>query len=207
VNSIGNDVVALAGINPERTRQHRFCSKIISSAEQDAYPALQIYSFPFEHYVWLLWSVKESAYKFVKRLQPGLIFSPTKVIVQKLSHPAMGNYCGTVNCNGLVLRFRSEVTNTYIHTIVSYNAEFKHVHFGVAWIAQSDYAFQFAAVRQSALYALSNLLPNTAITIRKHHTGYPEVWIGNEALPMPLSFSHDGNYVAYACLKTNETSG
>ncbi|GAB2695893.1 hypothetical protein GCM10027037_19650 [Mucilaginibacter koreensis] len=197
MNSIGNDVVALAGINPERTRQYRFYSKILSVNEQDAYPALQ-HSLPFEHYVWLLWSVKESAYKFFKRLQPDLVFSPTKLIVEDVSCPTTGKYQGRVTCNGLFIYFNADYTNDYIHSIVGIDATFKYIHAYVNQIAQSDYSSQSAAVRQFALQKLATLWPDAEISFRQHDIGYPEVLIDQKTIMLPLSFSHDGRYTAYA---------
>ena len=66
--STGNDIVALGLINKQRTCEPRFYSKILSASEQALYHQSEFTALPFEHYVWLLWSVKESTYKFLKRL-------------------------------------------------------------------------------------------------------------------------------------------
>ncbi len=80
MKSAGNDIVALNAVDHQRTVSANFYSKFIIPAEQDLYkqsPAMETVSFC--SFVWLLWSVKESAYKFVKRLQPELIFSPSRL--------------------------------------------------------------------------------------------------------------------------------
>lgn len=74
--SIGNDIVDLSAIDKHRTQQKAFYSKILSDKEQHLYSRSQL---PFEIYVWLLWSAKESVYKFAKRLNPELVFSPARI--------------------------------------------------------------------------------------------------------------------------------
>ena len=85
--SAGNDVVSLAAIDVTRTNQHRFYSKILSEAEIPLYNEFDFVQIPFEIFVWLLWSVKESAYKFLQRNQPGLLFTPVKFVVTNLRVP------------------------------------------------------------------------------------------------------------------------
>ncbi|WCT12175.1 4'-phosphopantetheinyl transferase family protein [Mucilaginibacter jinjuensis] len=75
--SIGNDIVDLSAIDKNRTQQKAFYSKILSDKEQQLYSRSS--QMPFEIYVWLLWSAKESVYKFAKRLNPELIFSPARI--------------------------------------------------------------------------------------------------------------------------------
>src|SRR5476651_714407 len=83
MSSIGNDIIALKTIDVPRTQNPRFYSKILSPAEQLLYqsccPTLH-----FHHFVWLLWSIKESAYKCLQRLQPELVFSPVKIEISHL---------------------------------------------------------------------------------------------------------------------------
>src|ERR1700744_5977602 len=85
----GNDIVALAVINATRTRQPNFYSKIILPAEQELYSAEFEDKLPFEHFVWLAWSVKESIYKFLQKKTPDLVFSPSKIIIKRLMPPQL----------------------------------------------------------------------------------------------------------------------
>ena len=87
MKSTGNDIVALGSVDKHRTGQYRFYSKILSASEQTLYQQMQFANLPFEHYLWLLWSVKESTFKFLKRTKPELIFSPAKIIIQYLEIP------------------------------------------------------------------------------------------------------------------------
>ena len=70
MNSVGNDIVALAAIDVARTRQPEFYSRIITPAEQEFYSLYLKDQLSFEHFIWLAWSVKESAYKVLKRFEP-----------------------------------------------------------------------------------------------------------------------------------------
>ena len=87
MSSAGNDIVALKAIDKQRTNHSRFYSKILSDAEQSLYCRQQGAEMPFENFVWLLWSIKESVYKYLKRTTPGLVFSPTKIIVRNIDLP------------------------------------------------------------------------------------------------------------------------
>src|ERR1700739_3692703 len=84
MTSTGNDIVALTAINVARTKQPNFYSRIVTSGEQELYYSTLQDQLPFEHFVWLVWSVKESAFKYLKRVDPGLIFSPSKMRMVEL---------------------------------------------------------------------------------------------------------------------------
>ncbi|HEX9512891.1 MAG TPA: 4'-phosphopantetheinyl transferase superfamily protein [Puia sp.] len=88
MSSTGNDIVALAAIDKQRTHHSRFYSKILSDAERALFDRLQPVEMPFENFVWLLWSVKESVYKYLKRTEPGLVFSPIKIGIQCIDPPS-----------------------------------------------------------------------------------------------------------------------
>ena len=88
--SIGNDIVDLTAIDKHRTQQKAFYSKILSDKEQQLYSRSS--QLPFEIYVWLLWSAKESVYKFAKRLNPELVFSPARIEIQQLSEPEFSEF-------------------------------------------------------------------------------------------------------------------
>ena len=68
--SAGNDIVSLTATNVTRTKSPEFYSKIISPAEKALFDTLDQEVLPFHRFVWLLWSVKESAFKYLHRLDP-----------------------------------------------------------------------------------------------------------------------------------------
>src|SRR6202012_724665 len=85
--SAGNDIVSLTATNVTRTKSPEFYSKIISPAEKALFETVDQSVLPFDLFVWLLWSVKESAYKYLRRLDAQVIFTPVKFEVQSIEIP------------------------------------------------------------------------------------------------------------------------
>ncbi len=203
MNSAGNDVVALGNINAERTVQHRFYSKFSTPAEQEIYSGSALSAaLSFGQFIWLLWSAKEAAYKYWKRLYPQLTFAPVKFTVNNVSielSKAQPAYTGRVKFQDEYLYFQSSVTGHYIHTVVDAKEHFSFTHWGILKIEYHHYEAQSAAARLFALRKLSSLLKLTGLKVIRHPLGYPELWLNNEALPVPLSLSHDGFFTAFSC--------
>jgi phosphopantetheine--protein transferase-like protein len=214
VKSAGNDIVALASVSRDRTVQPNFYSKIISPLEQKVYNQSSLPGMPFENFVWLLWSIKESVYKYLQRIFPDLVFSPTKIIVQdiKVVHDEVGNsfecniansgfryefYTGKIVYGSNVLFFRSKISNEWIASIVDEDPNFEKVWWGVQSIEGVDYEHQSASVREFVLQRLASLLTGD-LTIEKSEMGIPVVKKKSEALDLPVSLAHHGRFIAYA---------
>src|SRR5579871_4894579 len=157
--SAGNDIVALNDIDRRRSAEPRFYSRIISRSEQELYPRLASSGMSFENFVWLLWSVKESAYKYWQRLKPDLIFSPVRINVGELDDSGMPVCQGIVHSVAGTLYFRSTVTADHISTVVSADDRFDSIWSGVAAIGRTDRAGQSASVRALLLEKLRSVLP------------------------------------------------
>ena len=192
----GNDIVALAAINVERTRQVKFYSKILSLSEKELYTELRP-GMPFENFVWLCWSVKESAYKFLKRFTPDLVFSPTKIIIKKLV-AGSDAYRGTVEFDTYRLYFRTIIDPDYIFSVVNFENDFTHTRWGVKRIVSSDYIQQSSEVRKLLLCGLNDLQPGNNFMINKSPHGWPIIIKDEQELPLPVSLAHHGHYVAYS---------
>ena len=82
MTGIGNDIIDLKHSNNNRAADKQFYTKILHGAELELYSQTSFSS--FEQFVWLLWSIKEAAYKYLKRNEPALLFVPHKIIVQEL---------------------------------------------------------------------------------------------------------------------------
>jgi len=177
VNSTGNDIVALAAIDKLRTRQYRFYSKILSDAERTLFDGLQPAGMPFENFVWLLWSIKESIYKYLKRTQPGLVFSPTRTGIRTITAPercfgegsplqwesrvagcGKDAYRGIAFFESHIFYFRSRIHPDCIATVVGKEENFENTWWGVRSIGHPDAASQSAAVRTLALNQLKAVL-------------------------------------------------
>jgi phosphopantetheinyl transferase (holo-ACP synthase) len=214
VRSTGNDIVALNGIDKTRTRQPRFYTRILSVSEQALYDPLKLAGTRFEDFVWLLWSIKESAYKYVNRSEPGLLFSPTKLIVRRLQFscgrlesPAGDGekfFRGMVVSGSHALYFRSTMSEEFIATIVHQEDSFDQCYWGVQRIDNDGYAIQSAAVRELALNRLHALIPGEErfrgrnLQIVKNSSGCPLIIKAGAELDIPVSLAHHGHYIAYS---------
>lgn len=215
--SAGNDIVALDAIDRQRTVLPRFYSKIISLSEKELYSRTGFSEMPFEHFVWLLWSVKESVHKYCHRIEPGLIFSPARIVVRELNGlrcKEEEDWCGSLDrgfagktfFKGVVhsgtgaFHFRSTVHADHISTVVNVDEHFDQVWSGVASIDRTDRAVQSSSVRTLILDKLSSLLPPEGGTLRieKNPHGCPVVYKGDTELGIPVSLAHHGHFIAYS---------
>lgn len=215
MKSLGNDIVALRSVDKQRTSQFRFYSKILSSSEQEFYHQPQFAEMPFENYVWLLWSVKESVYKYLKRVFPNLIFSPTKIIVQKIKIPPVllitksediqwentGNdkelYSGKVIYESKIFYFQSKINKDWITTVVNDDEKFYNVFWGIQSIDNAGYYYQSKAARTLLLKKINLFFPGD-LHVDKTPVGYPVILKGIQNMHIPVSLAHHGHFVAYS---------
>src|ERR1700733_6904939 len=170
--SAGNDIVALSAIDGARTVQPRFFSKILSFSEQELYSSMGSSELPFEHFVWLLWSIKESVYKYCRRMGSDLVFSPPRIVVNQLKRRSGsknsdvsfdGNACpgavyqGMVYSGSGILYSRSTIPAGYISAVGAAEEHFDQVRWCVAAIGRADHAGQSASVRALLLDRLQSL--------------------------------------------------
>ena len=212
--STGNDIVDLRLTNADRTNQSRFFSKILSPSEQHYAPSGLL----FELYVWLLWTVKESVYKYFKRLIPDLTFSPPRIVIDQLFSPE-----ATLNFDGLnefcekdippnafyhgkaglaqdFVFFRSIITEDFIVTIVDSDPGFSKTYWGMRTDENADAESHSAEVRSFSLKRLNKVLNTANLRFEKNPAGYPVLLHQNKQLNIPVSFAHHGRFVAY-CFK------
>ncbi len=218
--SAGNDIIDLKSINISRTKRARFYSKILSSAETEEYMSNKLHTLPFENLVWLLWSVKESVYKFSKREFPQLRFSPKRIVAQltgspsEKSLPAFGEgeienialkkdecYCCIANTETGLYYSRSKVYDEIIYTVVSDTENFDNIWWGIKYITDVDPLYQSESVRSFVLEKFKAFYPNAKLAISKNPVGYPVLKVNGNAVTVPLSFTHHFRFVAYTfCL-------
>lgn len=159
--SIGYDVVDLSLTDP--TRAERLAAKFMNAAELDVPGFLS-----FHHYCWLCWSIKEAVYKHACRMQPGLVFSPARIVVTGLSE-SLEAVAGGV-------RTYSRMGQGFIETVAC------------------DAAFAAELCADPHARAVAHAGEGWAV---KHRSdGCPSLVRGNEE--MPVSFSHHGNYAGFA---------
>jgi phosphopantetheinyl transferase (holo-ACP synthase) len=219
VSSTGNDIIALKAINTERTKQVQFYSKILSPSEEALYRSEQFAEMPFQNFVWLLWSVKESVYKYAKRSIPDLIFSPRKIIIQSIDSPGNNlapkfghgqcertsfdeedSYNSIAYFESAIFHSRSKVYDELIHTVVNAGETFEDTSWGIKYIGQTDTESQSKEVRAFVLNTLAPIFPNDHLTIEKSIAGHPVLFRKTEEMEIPLSLSHHAHFVAYSFL-------
>lgn len=203
--SVGNDIVALKAVDLQRTELPAFYSKFITEAELALHEQSAL---PFTTFVWLLWSVKESAYKYFKRLDTSLVFSPIKIIVEQLTQADSFNsgkllcdvavkdcYAIAATFDGMTLYLKSISSDEFIATTIAG----ANVYWGIKSITASDYESQSAAVRLIALDAVSHVITSNDLWIDKHpEGGYPILMHDHSPVNVPISFAHHDRYVSYA---------
>lgn len=210
--STGNDVVFLPATRSERTILPRFYSRILTAVEIEGFQRIATSGLPFDHYVWLCWSVKESVYKYQKRLCPELAFAPLLIEVYRLDAPGGDQdfYAGVVagmpvderhpDASRQTLYSRSLIRDGVIITVVSEDQQFTDTRWGFSVIDSPAYAEQSTAVRGLALGELSSALSRDDLRLEKDAAGCPVVMAGDRALAIPLSLAHHDRYIAYSFL-------
>lgn len=218
MSSTGNDIVALKAINIARTKQSNFYSKIITPLEEEYYDLHLRGSLPLEVFVWIAWSVKESAYKFLKRHQPELVFSPSKMNITDLeignqpdsSEELKGQGFENIPvCKGEMtsingdFHFRSILTDRYIFTVVNRTDNFQNICWGIKKIGSNTPEDQSREVRNFLLQRLGKLFAGNDLRIEKNQIGYPVIISNGEELPIPVSFAHHDDYIGYSFVLNN----
>jgi phosphopantetheinyl transferase (holo-ACP synthase) len=214
--STGNDIVSLKGINVTRTLQPNFYSKILAPSETALHSEPRFAAIPFEVFVWLLWSIKESAFKFLQRINPDVIFTPVKFEVKEFYMPegfklidfdlteltAIGfddfeAISATVHFENNICYSKSLVYKNLVSTVVSINKNCSETHWGIKQIDNYDMEIQSSKVRAFAINGLQIVLNDNMVTITKNKHQIP-VAIQNQAKAIPISLSHHENWVAYS---------
>jgi phosphopantetheinyl transferase (holo-ACP synthase) len=215
--SAGNDIVSIAAINTVRTKQPAFYKKILSETEINQYQAAYSEIIPFEIYAWLLWSIKESAYKYLKRLNPELIFSPTRFVVSDLRGPKRqltesfgssqleavgfddeGTWTGLITLGNNILYSQSVLYPNVIHSVVNHENTFNNVYWGIKTINDNNSANQSVTVRTFILDKLSSLFSTKKLQVGKSKHGIPVISDGQNQMQLPVSLSHHEHFIAYS---------
>jgi phosphopantetheinyl transferase (holo-ACP synthase) len=215
LRSIGNDIIALQLTNPERTKQQKFYSKIICGKEFELFKSLKT-DLLLENFVWLCWSIKESAYKFLKRNNAELLFSPTKIIIQKIrvpeniffrnnnKHEAVSFddefcFCCEVSFNDYTFFTRSLLHDDLIFTVANNRNDFENIYWGIKSIDDDCYKNQSKEVRQFLLERMNIIFSEERLSIETSDVGFPFL---KQQKDLPISFTHHGNFVAYSFINS-----
>jgi len=146
---------------------------------------------------------------------PGLVFSPTKIIIQHIEIPvghlinkfeglrweSNGNseefYKGKVIYGSHTIYFRSKISEEWIATVVNDNENFENVWWGIQSIDDAGYYHQSKAARAFLLNKLNSFFPGD-LQVEKSLVGYPVILKGTQDMHIPVSLAHDDRFVAYS---------
>jgi phosphopantetheinyl transferase (holo-ACP synthase) len=211
--STGNDIVSLNAINVTRTKQPNFYSKILTPTENALHKQPCFANIPSEIFVWLLWSIKESAFKYLQRIDADILFTPVKFEVNGIQIPPGFNLLNfdaieltgtgfngvnaiksTVKFGDYILYSNSLIYQKFVATTVNETEDFSRTHWGIKRIDSEETDIQSAEVRAF----LSNNLTDKNVIIGKTPLGIPVLMKDNLELPIPVSLSHHEYYIAYS---------
>jgi len=215
--SAGNDIVSLTATNVTRTKSPEFYSKIISPAEKALFDTLDQEVLPFHRFVWLLWSVKESAFKYLHRLDPNIVFTPVKFEVNSIAVPPFYSYTesgteeitgagfgdlpvfnATVVFAGKKLFSRIIIHYEFVSSVVNHTEDFNEIYWGIKRIGNTSHKYQSAAVRDFALVKLLEVSGLGNISFHKNENDVPILLCHDKLMETPISLSHHGQWIAFS---------
>src|SRR6185503_3609575 len=215
MHSTGSDIVSLNAIDVNRTLQFRVYSKILCAGGIARYRETGLSRIPFERYVWLLWSIKESAYKYLQRHHPALVFSPTRCVVTELEMPAEYSmtddsiitledtgfdnqpvFKSTITVGRETLNSRSIVNSRFIFSVVNGDNGFEGTSWGVKLIDDANPGSQSEEVRTFLLAKLKSDFGSNDLQVAKNNHGCPI--LANGGINIPISLAHHGHWVSYS---------
>jgi len=191
---IGNDIVDLEIANVQSDWQRKgFLDKIFTKNEQ---VMIEGSKNPFQ-LVWLLWSMKESAYKCHSQKGKTRFFAPKKLECELTSENE-----GLVLINNECYDTNSRISSNYILTAAS-NTHHAMVEQDFFKLKEITYAASSNAVHHKLKKAISKSMKVSidALSIKKNALGIPKLYQNEKQLQVSFSMSHHGNYGAYSILK------
>jgi hypothetical protein len=206
---VGNDVVDLADQDCQPGRTHaRFDRRVFSPSELCL---IQTSPAPVRMR-WTLWAAKESAYKLLRKLDPHVGFAPSRFVVQ-LDRVARadGRFLGEVDGDGLTtgtvahgnrcVSFRAVADPEALHVIATdHRGQSRRL---LAGVAEASAESPSSAVRRMAIAAIAAALgvaPGELSIVREARI--PRLWRHGEPVPIDLSLSHHGRFVAFAAVES-----
>ena len=182
---IGNDIVDLKqAAKDSNWKRPRFLDKVFTQKEQSIISSSENKN----QMVWVLWSMKEAAYKAYVREFKQRFINPKRIQCQ------LGlNNEGVVKINQNIYYVKTLVTSEFVHSIASNNKE---------KFPKTD-LFRFNKiedVRTRIMHQISNRKEGclNSIKIKKTTLGVPNLFLNDEQIFDALSISHHGEYGAFA---------
>ena len=191
---VGNDVVDLRDPESDPATLHpRWDSRVFNSAERRQI-ASEAEPNPLR---WKLWAAKEAAYKLVRKLDGGIVFSPSKFEVELGSE-------GRGHVSFASFRFPVRLMDVVdgIHAIAREQSDAEDAiiagHKRIA--ASADAATPGREARMLALTRIAAALgaDPSEFEVRRERR-IPKLWRLGRPCHLDLSLSHHGGLVGFAC--------
>lgn len=172
---LGNDIVDLQlAATQSNWRRKGYLQKIFTSQEQE----LILKATDQDQMVWLLWSMKEAAYKLVNRESLERFYNP-----KKFSCALKGND-GVVSFEEKICYTKSEINGDFIHTVATKESQY---------LCQ----IQTSLLANTANYLADFNSKTICFTLAKDANGIPNLIDKNGQLSY-ASVSHHGEFLAVA---------
>lgn len=185
---IGNDIVDFRqAAKDSNWKRPRFIDKVFTQTEQ----SIILSSQNQDQMVWLLWSMKEAAYKAHVRDTELPFFNPKRIQCQLGLHNE-----GVVCIDEKIYNLKSIITTEYVHSIATKtDCTCPEIH-----LFKLPKAHQSEMVRVKLANQISLKKGNgfSGIKIKKSKIGVPNVFINDQQIFEALSISHHGAYGAFA---------
>jgi len=190
---IGNDIVDLkqAAIDSpysfiEGKRYQRFLYKVFTESEQE----LILFAKDKYQMVWLLWSIKEAAYKVNVQQFGKRFFNPKRIQCELISLEK-----GYVKIDNETYFTTSKITKDYVYSLATLT-NITSIKSKCFKIKNPSYLKQSETLKKRLLESLNI---NCAM-VKKNGIGVPKLFINEKQLNYSLSLTHHGNYNGYAIL-------
>lgn len=187
---IGNDIVDL-NLSAASWERPRFSNKVFTSQEQEL-----ILNCEHKHQMaWLLWSMKEAAYKIHVQQSRVRFFNPKRISCNLTS---VSN--GQVIIDNDLYFTSSTIEENYVHTIARKDNSTRP-YFQIYESDSVENKHQSEFIKEKLMMFISEemCLNIALLEIRKSTEGIPLLYYNSDQLDRSLSISHCGRFSAFTC--------
>lgn len=189
---IGNDLVDLKLAAKQSNWQRKgFLDKLFTPKEQ-GYILNSGDSFKT---VWLLWSMKESAYKAYLQIHCDRFFAPKNLACHLISKNK-----GTVLIHNTLFFTESEISEALIYTVAFTKNQNKSFIGNCFEFEYSNFKNQQSQTYQKVLAAFSNKLKLSVVQVKieKNGQGVPQLFHDKVLIKHSFSLTHHGQFGAFS---------
>lgn len=178
---IGNDLIYLErAAKNSRLHNFRFRKKVFTKSENKTIHTSENQEESF----WLLWSMKEAAYKAHQRIRNT---APKLNPIDFECLPTVDKRSGRVKVFGYYYHTQSQISGNYIYTIASAEKDLK--------IIQKTFPKDCYYKKQFSEYVSAQIEEYPGLFIEKNEHRIPFFHQKNSNKKLPVSISHDGDLV------------